>query len=125
MTVARANFSQSAADRWSLDNPNDGYATVDDDGRINPRSFTQQLSQLKALPSAKAGIALLAKVRIQLSTSCADSHAARCGNIHVPGAQRGGTDANQAASASMSLFVRPDSSGSRPGPCVRLPLLII
>ena len=65
MAVARANFSQPAFDRWSLDNPNDGYATVDDAGRINPRSFTQQLSQLKALPGVKAGVALIVKVRIQ------------------------------------------------------------
>jgi len=66
MSVVRATFSRLAADRWSLDNPNDGYATVDDDGRINPRSFTQQLSQLNALPRVKAGVALVAKVRIQL-----------------------------------------------------------
>ena len=39
--------------------------------------------------------------------------------------QRASTDANQAASASMSSFVRSDSIGSRLGPCVRIPLFIM
>ena len=64
--MATAPFTRPTADRWSLENPNDGYATVDIDGRINPRSFTQQISQLKILPGVKAGAVLIAKVRVQL-----------------------------------------------------------
>jgi len=54
-----------ARDRWSLDNPNDGYATIDNAGIINSRSFTQTIEQLKAMPAVRVGILRIVRVRLQ------------------------------------------------------------
>ena len=64
--MAKAFPTAPPPDRWSLENQNDGYATVDGEGWINPRTLTKHLGQLKALPGVKAGIMQIAKVRIQV-----------------------------------------------------------